>query len=388
MTPPPTPAAAAGLYIHVPFCRKKCRYCDFYSVENFGLQVGYLKALRQEMRLAAAAHPALGFDTLYLGGGTPTVLGAGGVEEIIAAARQAFSLLADTEVTVEVNPGTIDRDSLKRLRQAGVNRLNIGIQSFTDRHLAFLGRIHSAADAGRALAWAHAAGFDNIGIDLIYGLPGQTPADWRLDLLQALDGDLAHLSCYSLTYEAGTPLEMALKSGKFAPAGEDRVAGMYLQALDILAQGGLAQYETANFARSRAHHSRHNLKYWSFLPYLGLGPSAHSFMAPERFWNHADIDLYIRKLGQGRRPIAESERLTREKSMIEAVYLGLRLTDGIDLSAFQERFKTGFMELFGERAAVFDQKGWLTTTAGRCRLTPRGMLLLDAIAAAFIEHIS
>ncbi|MFZ0135160.1 MAG: radical SAM family heme chaperone HemW [Desulfobacterales bacterium] len=388
MTLPSSPADAAGLYIHVPFCRKKCRYCDFYSVSTLDLQTGYLVALRQEMMLAAAAHPALYFDTLYLGGGTPSVLGAGGVEEIIATARRAFSFLADTEVTVEVNPGTIDRDSLQRLRRAGVNRLNIGVQSFKNQHLAFLGRIHSAADAGRALAWARAAGFDNIGIDLIYGLPGQTPADWRLDLLQALDRDLAHLSCYSLTYEAGTPLESELKRGEFAPADEDRVAGMYLQAIDLLARGGLAQYETANFARSRAHRSRHNLKYWSFLPYLGLGPSAHSFIAPERFWNHADIDLYIRQLGQGRRPVAESERLTREKSMIEALYLGLRLTDGIDLSAFQDRFKTGFMELFGERAAVFEQKGWLTTTAGRCRLTPQGMLLLDAIAAALIEHIS
>lgn len=388
MTPHLPPAAAAGLYVHVPFCRKKCRYCDFYSVSRIDLQTGYLEALRQEMRLAAAAHPTLYFDTLYLGGGTPSVLGAGGVAEIIDAARRAFSFLADTEVTVEVNPGTIDRDSLKRLRRAGVNRLNIGVQSFQDRHLAFLGRIHTASDARRALAWAHTAGFDNIGIDLIYGTPGQSPADWRLDLRQALDEGLAHLSCYSLTYEDGTPLETALTRGEFALADENRVAGMYLQALDLLAQGGLAQYETANFARSRAHRSRHNLKYWSFLPYLGLGPSAHSFIASERFWNHADIDLYIRELGQGRRPIAERDHLTREKSMIEAIYLGLRLTDGIDLLAFADRFKTAFMDLFGKRAAVFEQNGWLTTTAGRCRLTPRGMLLLDAIAADFIEHIS
>lgn len=388
MTLPSSPADAAGLYIHVPFCRQKCRYCDFYSVSTLDLQTGYLDALRQEMRLAAAALPALYFDTLYLGGGTPSVLGAGGVEEIIAAARRAFSFLADPEITVEVNPGTIDRDSLQRLRGAGVNRLNIGVQSFHDRHLAFLGRIHSAAEAGRAIDWARAAGFGNIGIDLIYGIPGQTPANWRLDLLQALDRGIAHLSCYSLTYEDGTSLEMELKSGKFAPAGEDRVAGMYLQALDLLARGGLVQYETANFARTRDHRSRHNLKYWTFKPYLGLGPSAHSYIAPERFWNHADIDIYIRKLGQGRRPIAESEHLTREKSMIEAIYLGLRLTDGIDLSAFRDRFETGFMELFRERAAVFEQKGWLTTTAGRCRLTPPGMLLLDAIASALIEHIS
>ncbi len=180
----PKTAATAGLYIHIPFCRKKCRYCDFYSVTDPSLQPGYLKALQQEMRLAAASHPALSFDTLYLGGGTPSALGIGAVEEIINAARRAFSFLPDTEVTVEVNPGTVDLDSLQRLRQAGANRLNVGVQSFRARNLAFLGRIHSAIEAERVLAWSHAAGFDNIGIDLIYGIPGQTPDSWKIDLVK------------------------------------------------------------------------------------------------------------------------------------------------------------------------------------------------------------
>jgi oxygen-independent coproporphyrinogen-3 oxidase len=384
----PKAVAGAGLYIHIPFCRNKCRYCDFYSVTDPSLQPGYLKALQQEMRLAATSHPPLSFDTLYLGGGTPSALGVDAVEEIINAARRAFSFLPDTEVTVEVNPGTVDFDSLQRLRQAGVNRLNLGVQSFREQNLAFLGRVHSAIEAERVLAWSHAAGFENIGIDLIYGIPGQTPDSWKIDLLRALDAGLSHLSCYSLTFEPGTALEVDLRRGKITAAGEDRVAELYLQAHEVLEKGGLEQYETANFARSRGRRSRHNAKYWSFSPYLGLGPSAHSFFEPERFWNCADVDRYIRQLDSGRRPIEESETLTREKLMIEAVYLGLRLIDGIDVSAFNDRFGIGFMERCGAQSAAFEQQGLLTTTAGHCRLTPRGMLLLDSIAAAFVDCIA
>jgi oxygen-independent coproporphyrinogen-3 oxidase len=384
----PKTAATAGLYIHIPFCRKKCRYCDFYSATDPSLQPGYLKALQQEMRLAAASHHALSFDTLYLGGGTPSALGIGAVEKIINGARRAFSFLPDTEVTVEVNPGTVDLDSLQRLRQAGANRLNVGVQSFRARNLAFLGRIHSAIEAQRVLAWSHAAGFDNIGIDLIYGIPGQTPDSWKIDLVRALDCDLSHLSCYSLTFEPGTPLEVDLRRGKFRAADDDRVSELYLQALEVLGRGGFEQYETANFARSRSRRSRHNCKYWSFSPYLGLGPSAHSFIEPERFWNCADVDRYIRQLDYGRRPIEESETLTREELMIEAVYLGLRLIDGIDMSAFNDRFGIGFMEHFGATSAAFEREGLLTTTDGHCRLTPHGMLLLDTIAAAFIDCIT
>ncbi|MGB7918560.1 MAG: radical SAM family heme chaperone HemW [Desulfobacterales bacterium] len=384
----PKAAATAGLYIHIPFCRKKCRYCDFYSATDPSLQPGYLKALQQEMRLAAASHHALSFDTLYLGGGTPSALGIGAVEKIINGARRAFSFLPDTEVTVEVNPGTVDLDSLQRLRQAGANRLNVGVQSFRARNLAFLGRIHSAIEAQRVLAWSHAAGFDNIGIDLIYGIPGQTPDSWKIDLVRALDCDLSHLSCYSLTFEPGTPLEVDLRRGKFRAADDDRVSELYLQALEVLGRGGFEQYETANFARSRSRRSRHNCKYWSFSPYLGLGPSAHSFIEPERFWNCADVDRYIRQLDYGRRPIEESETLTREELMIEAVYLGLRLIDGIDMSAFNDRFGIGFMEHFGATSAAFEREGLLTTTDGHCRLTPHGMLLLDTIAAALIDCIT
>jgi oxygen-independent coproporphyrinogen-3 oxidase len=384
----PKSAAAAGLYIHIPFCRKKCRYCDFYSVSDPSLQPGFLKALQQEMRLAGASQPGLIFDTLYLGGGTPSALGVDAIEEIITAACRAFSFLPDTEVTVEVNPGTVDFDSLQRLRQAGANRLNVGVQSFRDRNLAFLGRIHSAIDAERVLAWSHTAGFDNIGIDLIYGIPGQTPDTWKIDLLRALDGDLSHLSCYSLTFEPGTALEGDLRRGKFRAVDEDRVAELYLQALEVLGRGGFEQYETANFARSRGRRSRHNYKYWSLSPYLGLGPSAHSFIEPKRFWNYADVDRYIRQLDNGRRPIEESETLTREMLMTEAVYLGLRLVDGIDMSAFSDRFGIGFKEHFGARSAAFEREELLTTTGGHCRLTPRGMLLLDTIAAAFVDCIA
>jgi len=384
----PKKAGAAGLYIHIPFCRTKCRYCDFFSITDSSLQVSFLKGLKKEMRLAAASQPGLTFDTLYLGGGTPSALGFGALEDIITVALRVFPFLSDTEVTVEVNPGTVDFGSLKRLREAGANRLNVGVQSFQDRNLSFLGRIHSATDAERILAWSHAAGFDNIGIDLIYGIPGQTPDSWQIDLLRALDCDLSHLSCYSLTFEPGTPLDGDLRRGKFLAVDEDRVADLYLQTLEVLERGGFGQYETANFARSRDRRSRHNYKYWSFSPYLGLGPSAHSFIESKRFWNCADVDRYIRQLDNGRLPIEASETLTLKMMMTEAIYLGLRLIDGIDMSAFNARFGIGFMEHFGAKSAAFEQQGLLTTTDGYCRLTPRGMLLLDAVAAAFLDCIA
>jgi oxygen-independent coproporphyrinogen-3 oxidase len=340
------------------------------------------------MRLVAAAHPAMSFDTLYLGGGTPSVLGASSLEEIIGAARRLFAVGPEAEITVEVNPGTVDAGSLRRLRRAGVNRLNIGVQSFHDRTLAFLGRIHGAGEARSAVDWSRAAGFDNIGIDLIYGVPGQTPGVWGSDLDTALQLDLAHLACYGLTLEPGTALAAALRRKEFAAADDAMIAALYRQTVETLADAGFEHYEISNFARSRERRSRHNCKYWSFTPYLGLGPSAHSFIAPRRCWNHADVAVYIAELQKGRRPVANGETLSRGQLMTEALYLGLRLTAGIDMTAFGDRFGVGFMDTFGEAAARFEQQGLVKTGAGRCRLTPCGRLFLDAVAAAFIDAVA
>ncbi len=379
-------AEIGGLYIHVPFCIKKCFYCDFFSVTDMSLRSRYVAALLDELKWAATAYAGMRFDTLYLGGGTPSVLETDALGRIVASAFSAFTVLPGAEVTVEVNPATADRDSLRRYRTAGVNRINIGVQSFQNQNLAFLGRIHSAADAVKTLEWAQTAGFENIGIDLIYGIPGQTEATWRQDLDRAAAHRPEHLSCYTLTYEKGTPLTGELSRGTVIPATDEQVAQLYLTTVEVLAQKGYEQYETSNFARSAAHRSRHNGKYWSFAPYLGLGPSSHSFLPPERLWNKADLAAYLADVEQGRRPVAGRESLTRDQLMIEAVYLGLRLIDGIDVAGFESRFKVKFESLFNRPLTVFADQGLLETSGWRCRLTPRGMLLLDTIASSFVDE--
>jgi oxygen-independent coproporphyrinogen-3 oxidase len=346
-----------------------------------------MAALLNEMELAAGDHNGMQIDTLYIGGGTPSVLAADALADIIASAHHTFTILPGTEITIEINPGTVDLDVLHRYRASGVNRINIGVQSFQGRNLTFLGRIHTAAEAENTLVWSRKAGFENIGIDLIYGLPGQTVDKWKQDLTRAAVHVPEHLSCYTLTYEQGTPLAIDLAHGKFTPSDEKRVAQLYLTTVDFLERSGFEQYETSNFARSVAYRSRHNSKYWYFAPYLGFGPSSHSFIPPERFWNKSDLSFYCRNLERGCRPVAGRETLSREQMMIEAVYLGLRLTDGVDIAGFERRFGVKFETQFDKPLTVFAPQGMLEITKGRCRLSPRGMLLLDSIAASFIDQI-
>lgn len=376
-----------GIYIHVPFCRRKCRYCDFYSVSEVSLQPLYLKALIDEMKLAADVHTGMEFDTLYLGGGTPSVLDTDALADTIDSADSIFKIRPGSEITIEINPGTVDLDTLRHYLNYGVNRVNIGVQSFQEHNLKFLGRIHTTEEAENALAWAHKAGFDNIGIDLIYGIPGQTVENWKQDLARAHSHHPDHLSCYTLTYESGTPLAIDLAKGKFSPADEDLVAQLYLTTIEVLQRFGYEQYETSNFVRDATLRSRHNCKYWYFASFLGLGPSSHSFFPPERSWNKADLSAYLEDIEHGRRPVAGREVLTREQLMIEAVYLGLRLTDGVDIAGFERCFGINFEVQFERPLSVYMPTGMLVIADGRCRLNPQGMLLLDSIASSFIDQI-
>ena len=377
-----------GIYIHVPFCLRKCRYCNFYSVSDLSLQPRYLEALFNEMKLAADDHAGMEFDTLYIGGGTPSVLDDDCLADIIASAHTMFAIQPGAEVTIEVNPGTVDRDTFRSYRSFGVNRVNIGVQSFQEHNLKFLERIHTTEEAENALAWARNAGFENIGFDLICGIPGQTVEYWKQDLERAaVHHQPDHLSCYTLSYEHGTPLGRDLAKGRLTPADEDLVAQLYLTTVEVLQRCGYEQYETSNFARNLAFRSRHNCKYWYFAPYLGLGPSSHSFLPPERSWNTADLSAYLEDLEHTRRPVAGREALSREQLMIEAVYLGLRLCDGIDIAGFERRFGVKFETQFERPLSVYAPAGMLEVINGRCRLNPRGMLLLDSIASSFIDRI-
>jgi oxygen-independent coproporphyrinogen-3 oxidase len=375
----------AGLYIHIPFCRRRCPYCDFYSVTDTALLAGFLKALEAEMRLYNDR--PLVFDTIYIGGGTPSLLPVADIQRILRAAADTFQVRPDSEITLEVNPGTVSTGKLQCLRAAGIDRLSIGVQSFQQQHLDFLGRIHSTAEASAVLQAAQTVGFDRIGLDLIYGLPEQTVTDWRADLQQAVQFAPDHISTYSLTYEPGTALSRDLAAGRFRPADDETVAALFTEASEYLQDHGFQHYEISNFARDTESRSRHNCKYWTFAPYIGLGPSAHSFVMPHRWWNRSDIRFYVETLANAQPPVEACEEPTREQTMIEAVYLGLRQAEGIDLAAFERRFRIDFKDLAADLLAGYQSRGLLQLSGGRCRLTLHGMLLLDAIAAELVEKI-
>lgn len=378
-----------GIYIHIPFCLKKCVYCDFYSVTDLSGTVSFLASLEREMRLTG--HTPLTFDTLYIGGGTPSVLGAAAIEQIIAAAFGNFKIRSDAEVTIEVNPATVTQDDLLRYRQAGGNRLNIGVQSFNQKNLRFLGRIHTAKEALSTFDRARRAGFDNVGLDLIYGLPEQDKGSWLDDLDRATRLDPEHLSCYMLTRETGTRLDRDVKSGRTHLPVDDTLRELFETTIAYLAGHGFFHYEVSNFARvpeggGTPWMSRHNWKYWSFAPYIGLGPSAHSFIEPKRHWNHRSLEKYLQAIRAGKLPIADKEQLTREQMIMESIYLGFRTTAGVDLAKFQKRCGIDFLKCFAATISGFEKDGLLKVTATHCALTRKGMVLLDGITAEFTNQ--
>lgn len=375
----------AGLYIHIPFCIEKCPYCDFFSITDRTLKDLFLDALILEMKMNCTVHCQ--FDTLYIGGGTPSLLGPKDAGRMIKSANRFFRLLPDSEITIEANPGTVSLEKLIAYDRAGVNRINIGVQSFQDPILRFLGRIHSAKEACIAIHQAREAGFQNIGIDLIYGIPNQTVSLWRSDLQKAVEFEPDHLSCYTLTFEPGTRMDEDRRKKRFQPLSDSRVAEMFDITTEFLAHHGYEQYEISNFARASSLRSRHNSKYWSRVPYLGLGPSAHSFAEPERRWNHKSVKRYIREINAGRLPIQEKESLTREQRMTEMIYLGLRRSKGIDTDAYENEFGVSFRNLFKEIINPFTASGHIKLHRKHCALSTKGMLFLDSIASIFADHI-
>ncbi len=378
----------AGIYVHIPFCIKKCPYCDFYSITDQSLEHLFIEALIKEMQIISR-HP-LFFDSLYLGGGTPSVLKPANIGKIIENAYRLFNILTASEVTIEVNPGTITPEKLKGYRDIGINRLNIGVQSFQDANLDFLGRIHSSNDAKKTIKWARKAGFDNIGIDLIYGIPGQTKKAWISDLQKAVEFEPEHLSCYMLTYEKGTPLDRDRQQGKFKPVADFLTGKLFETTMEYLTNCGYVQYEISNFAKDVHRKSRHNLKYWSVTPYLGFGPSAHSFIEFQRYRNCRNVKKYINHIKEGRLPVEEKEILNREQRMMEMIYLGLRKTDGININAIDEQLGINFCQIFAEKIKQLEKDGYILhiQPKNRCALSRKGMLFLDSIASMFIsEHI-
>jgi len=376
--PPQNFSEAAGLYIHIPFCVKKCSYCGFYSSTSISLVPDFLQALFKEMEITA--HKFGAFDTVYIGGGTPSLLRPQQLGEILKRVHSHFDLQSGAEITLEANPGDLDRPFLQELVALGFNRLNVGVQSFEDKVLQFLGRRHSSEEALSAVEHSRWAGFDNLGLDLIYGIPGQSTESWLASLARAVALGPEHLSCYQLSVEKNTPLEKEFARGKFALPGEEQQYDFFMKTAEFLENSGYLHYEVSNFARGIKYFSRHNQKYWDHTPYLGLGPAAHSFLGNQRWWNYPSLQQYLAEIQQARSPIQATEILTPEQLRLEAIYLGLRTRKGIHLKDLLENYE---YDLLAEKRGLLtrlQQEGFLAIEDDHVYPTRAGLVVADRLA--------
>lgn len=417
--PPPTRAEPLGLYVHVPFCETKCAYCSFNSIPSEGgLHEAFVEAVCREIReapgrrLPGGARGASPADTVFFGGGTPSLLTPAQLARVLAACRETFAVAPDAEVSIECNPGTVDRAALEGMRERGFNRVSFGAQSFDDAELRAIGRIHAARDIGAGVDAARAAGFGNVSLDLIFALPGQTMERWRANLRAAIDLGVDHLSCYMLQFDPGTPMTAAMLRGEVRPLDDELQKEMLLAAIDALAGAGYEPYEISNYAKP-GFACRHNVKYWSGAPYLGFGPGAHSFIPSEpraegrvggflprtrnpkletrnpklpwgvRWSILAGIEDYIRRVTAGEPVVAMREELTRGQRMFETVFLGLRMSRGLDLAAFARAFGVPFERVHGRTARRWIDRGFLERLDGFLRLSRRGLPFADLVMADF-----
>lgn len=376
-----------GLYVHLPFCRQKCFYCDFPSYAGQeGRMAVYVEALLGELaREGAPLRAAWGPPrTVYLGGGTPTALPPALMERLLAELREFLAAAPDAlEFTCECNPGTVNAAYLSLLRAGGVNRLSLGVQTFDDALLRRIGRIHTAAQARAAVRQARAAGFRNLSLDLMYGLPGQTLAGLEMSVQQALALAPQHISIYGLQVEEGTAFARAQAAGRLALPSDEESEAMYDYMTTALPVAGYARYEISNFARP-GFESRHNLGYWQDVPYLGVGAAAHSYLDGQRYENPRGIEEYLAALRESGRARREEEPLTRATSMEEFAFLALRTARGIDRARFAARFGCELASVYADAIARMRARGFLEEDAQGVRLTPLGMKYGNWVFEAFL----
>jgi oxygen-independent coproporphyrinogen-3 oxidase len=381
--------ALASLYVHIPFCERKCLYCDFYSVAATVRVEDFLAALRREISLRTDFRDWAVFETIFFGGGTPSLLTPTQVERILFHLHAAFRITPEAEITLEANPGTVTGEKLRSYRSLGINRLSIGIQSFHDRELKALGRIHDRAEAFRCVEHARAAGFDNISVDLIYSIPGQTLARWEDDLRIATDLAPQHIAAYSLILEEGTRLARLVEAGTIRMNSADGEAEMYEQAMELLDAHGYEHYEVSNYALP-GFRCQHNCNYWSHENYLGFGPSAHSFWkesdrtSGRRWWNVADLSTYVDRLENGVLPVESEEQVGPKEMLNERIFLGLR-SSGVDRMRLQQDF--GYNLALRQEDTVrwlLDEK-MAVLESGILRLTSKGYSLCDEICSRLLS---
>ncbi len=361
----------SGLYIHVPFCVSKCPYCDFHSTTDRSLVSEYITALESEMGMYEGEFGV--FDTMYLGGGTPSVLTADQLPCIVEAARSHFHLAPETEITIELNPDDVTREKARSLVGCGFNRASLGVQSLNEAELRLLGRRHTAAQSRPALECLRAAGFSNISLDLMYSLPGQSEESWRGTLEQAMEYRPEHISCYQLIIKEGTPFARLRQAGELATADEEKERAFFILTARVLSEHGYLHYEVSNFAREERYCARHNGKYWTHAPYLGLGPAAHSFRNASRWWNQADVAEYAALCRRGEKPVAGSESLSPEQMRLERLMLGLRTREGVDCPDLVpgQALPTAIARLI--------EDGFVTVTGNRVAPTEKGFLIADRL---------
>ena len=370
-------AEKLGIYIHIPFCKTKCDYCDFYSLpEREGTMDDYLKALVAHIRETAPLAKGWQVDTVYIGGGTPSFFGGKRLSALLGEVKKRFSVARDAEITCEANPESADLKFLKTIRRAGVNRLSLGMQSACDAELHAVHRLHDFSQVVSAVQWARKVKFKNLSLDLIYGLPGQDMDTWRKSLEAALSLEPEHLSCYGLKVEPGTPLDGRVMRGEALP-DDDTQADMYLWTVERLRQAGYLQYEISNFARP-GFQSRHNLKYWMSRPYIGFGPGAHSDFGGRRYSFVRDLDKYIMGILNGGRVIEEDQLIPHRERGGEYLMLRLRTTRGIEEWEYRREFSMNFDPL-EQKLEEYEHQGWAVKEENRWRLTPKGFLVSNQL---------
>ena len=388
----------AGIYVHIPFCRARCSYCDFatgayeatlaeryvaalvHEIEAFRLPAGQYETGAAEAE--AQVRPSV--DTIYFGGGTPSLLTSPQLERLLAALSSRFAVAADAEITLEMNPGTVTRATLAEFRRLGINRASFGAQTFDERELQRLGRTHTAEETRRTLADLRAEGFDNLSFDLIAGLPEQTLETWSRNLDEALALSPEHLSLYLLEVHEATPLAEQLRRGRWREPDPDTAAEMYRLMLERTAGAGYDWYEISNFCRP-GRESRHNLKYWTGVAVYGFGCAAHSFDGERRRWsNERDAARYCERIERGASAAVEVHELDEQAASAEALFLGLRLSRGVDLRAHRARFDADVRALYRDDLSRFSEAGLIALEGDVLRLTPDGALLSNEVFAAFV----
>jgi oxygen-independent coproporphyrinogen-3 oxidase len=374
-----------GIYIHIPFCERKCGYCDFYSITAMGLQEKFVKFLLKEIQLAQNLFKVNNatFDTIYIGGGTPSVLNNRFIDQILNQLYRVFKISANSENTIELNPGAINAGTFANYLKSGINRLSIGAQSFNDDELAFLERIHNSKEAVSAFKLARKAGFDNISIDLIYALPDQKIKDWQKNIETALTLQPEHISAYHLTYESGTPFFNRLNLGHLKAPDENEERKFLPFTQTFLAQNGYDFYEISSYAKNKKFWSRHNDKYWRHTPYLAFGPSAHGYWENKRFGNHNDIHQYFAHLEKNTMPHEYHENIQPEAMETEMIMLSLRTARGLSLKEYRSLFHKDFLKLNAEYIDLLKKNNWIVVENDFVKLTQQGFLIIDEIIKSF-----